>query len=962
MMKRLLLTFSLLFAIGSIATAQQGRNLVLIEEFTNTGCGPCASWSPTLDSCINYRLGDCIAIKYHSAFPNKEDEYYLNEREAMQTRVDYYGVNAVPATFVNGTELGTRTYGFLNQAIDYCMQQPRMFELSVSKQIAGGQLQAKASLTPLGSIDDASRLRLFVSVIEVHIEKPTPFPNGETELNYTMRKMLTPVGGQPFEGATTFEGQWGMDHLDSQQQLGVVAFVQNVETREILATAYSGPEAEGENRMALMSLTDTPDMICTPNYYGKVIFRNDGAGTLTQATLNVRVNGSAKQYDWHGSLDYLERDTLAFDGFTGFDLSEDKNQVEVWFSNVNGTDATSNVATSQFAHSVQASHDVQLKIYTDKKPEEITWKLYDSAGNVVRQGGPYDGQARKFITINLELTHNDCYQIEFLDSGGDGIKGANGNGYYQLFQVDEAGKTSRIAQGDYNGSRHDVFFRLNGALSPVKERLVLFEEFTNTSCDPCAEFSPALDKTIYERMGQMVPITYHYNFPSPTDPFYLAASTDVMARATLYGVTGVPALRVDGEQVGSWGYEDYLDAYVDGAGSVEALVDLDADAQVASDGTLKVDVSVMPKGVADGRDLRLFVAVVEERVEWAQPAANGESAWNYVVRKLLPSPQGQALEADLTQAVPYHYEMSWSPQNFYDDTQLGVVAFVQNMSNRQVLGTVYAPRTTGSPRGIKILKVLNTPNRICSPKFTSDLMVRGTGREPLTSAMLNVSINGQVQQTPWTGRLDYLEIDTISTPLFDSFTLRGDGMPNDVEIWLSQLNGTAEESLHSKLTVANAFAAQHAVRLTLMTDNAPDEITWKLYNSAGDVVAEGGPYTEVRKRHVVDLGLSIDDCYHLEFLDAGGNGITGENGRGYYMLHEVQADGKTRLLTQADYTTAQHDVFFSLEKASTTSLPTVPYTAIPSQSTGQPRDLLGRPATQRSPIIIYQGKKSTTNK
>ena len=56
------------------AEAQQKR-LVLIEEFTNTGCGPCASWSPLLDSCINYRLGDCIAIKYHSGYPYNADEF-----------------------------------------------------------------------------------------------------------------------------------------------------------------------------------------------------------------------------------------------------------------------------------------------------------------------------------------------------------------------------------------------------------------------------------------------------------------------------------------------------------------------------------------------------------------------------------------------------------------------------------------------------------------------------------------------------------------------------------------------------------------------------------------------------------------------------------------------------------------------------------------------------------------------
>ena len=122
LMKRVYTFLVAAFLIVSANMAQ--KRLVLIEEFTNTGCGPCASWSPVLDSCINYRLGDCIAIKYHSAFPNKEDEFYLNEKEAQQSRVDYYDIHAVPTTLVDGQELGDRSFGYMDQAITYCQQQP----------------------------------------------------------------------------------------------------------------------------------------------------------------------------------------------------------------------------------------------------------------------------------------------------------------------------------------------------------------------------------------------------------------------------------------------------------------------------------------------------------------------------------------------------------------------------------------------------------------------------------------------------------------------------------------------------------------------------------------------------------------------------------------------------------------------------------------------------------------------
>ena len=53
-MKRLypLMTAGLLSVLPLCAQ----KPLVLIEEFTNTGCGPCASWSPVLDATIDYHL------------------------------------------------------------------------------------------------------------------------------------------------------------------------------------------------------------------------------------------------------------------------------------------------------------------------------------------------------------------------------------------------------------------------------------------------------------------------------------------------------------------------------------------------------------------------------------------------------------------------------------------------------------------------------------------------------------------------------------------------------------------------------------------------------------------------------------------------------------------------------------------------------------------------------------------
>ena len=68
-MKKTLLL--LLLAASSLSMFAQ-RRLVLIEEFTNHGCSPCASYSPTLDAVLDDRIGEVIAVKYPAGSPDDE--------------------------------------------------------------------------------------------------------------------------------------------------------------------------------------------------------------------------------------------------------------------------------------------------------------------------------------------------------------------------------------------------------------------------------------------------------------------------------------------------------------------------------------------------------------------------------------------------------------------------------------------------------------------------------------------------------------------------------------------------------------------------------------------------------------------------------------------------------------------------------------------------------------------------
>ena len=62
---------------------------------------------------------------------------------------------------------------------------------------------------------------------------------------------------------------------------------------------------------------------------------------------------------------------------------------------------------------------ITVSITTDTWPNETTWTLSDSAGNVLSSGGPYTGVGSTFEEI--VCVGDGCYTFDILDSWGDGI-------------------------------------------------------------------------------------------------------------------------------------------------------------------------------------------------------------------------------------------------------------------------------------------------------------------------------------------------------------------------------------------------------------------------------------------------------------------------------------------------------------------------------------------------------------
>ena len=91
-------------------------------------------------------------------------------------------------------------------------------------------------------------------------------------------------------------------------------------------------------------------------------------------------------------------------------------------------------ATLDDGSCISGGTQIIFNLLTDNYPAEITWTLEDSAGGTVLSGGPYDSNA---TTYSAEACLADgCYTLSVLDSYGDGLCCAYGEGNYELADGD----------------------------------------------------------------------------------------------------------------------------------------------------------------------------------------------------------------------------------------------------------------------------------------------------------------------------------------------------------------------------------------------------------------------------------------------------------------------------------------------------------------------------------------------
>lgn len=332
------------------------------------------------------------------------------------------------------------------------------------------------------------------------------------------------------------------------------------------------------------------------------------------------------------------------------------------------------------------------------------------------------------------------------------------------------------------------------------QRLVLFEEFTQASCGPCASQNPGFNALLQANETKTVAIKYQVWWPG-YDPMYLQNSPDVDSRVDYYSVTGVPHGTMDGAAI----VNDC--AYYTGAPACADQTEIDNEYAVTSPlnvvvthsfnadyTTIYVHVDVTAGSDLTG-SLKLQTVVTEKEIDFATPpGSNGEMEFFGVMKKMLPGADGTST-GDFLAGETKSYDFEWDLSNIYNLNQLMVVAFVQDDATKSVIQAGKSDPNTGLPQ---LDYVVNSVSSItCSDSYDPVVSVTNNSEDAVNALDFTYSVDGGADAMySWTGTIAAYATADITLP---TVTI-GAGATHDIDVSVEGLSGIELSMLNNSIT------------------------------------------------------------------------------------------------------------------------------------------------------------------
>lgn len=448
---------------------------------------------------------------------------------------------------------------------------------------------------------------------------------------------------------------------------------------------------------------------------------------------------------------------------------------------------------------------------------------------------------------------------------------------------------------------------------------VILEEFTGRNCGYCPDGHLIANTIMANNPGRVWAINVHAGSYAPTNypNFNTTASSTILSG---FSVSGFPSGVVNRSTAaaqgrGTWNNLSTQELNQGAVCNVAGVARINPGTRVAT-----ITVEVYYTGNSGYDENYLTVAMLQDSILGSQSGMSSNPSQvvgsqychMHVLRDVItpnvwgesisPTTQGTLITKTYEYQIP---EIIGNPNGV--EVILDHIFFLawvseryQGTPTRPILNACELEKTTMTDEPIypSVSNVTQTIGASCTHVKDFSFNVANIGTQALTSIKFVASVpqGREVYEFEWTGELpsgentniDFSMEVPVGTFIGSLSVTEANGQPfSSSTTFVSEGLDWVDVSVEEETT---------DIKVYIIQDQWGEQITWNIINSAGEVVAEGGPYqhfvgsgsTQVNVENVNDI--AANECYLFTIYDSSNNGICCNFGNGYYYIKDAHGN------------------------------------------------------------------------
>lgn len=225
-------------------------------------------------------------------------------------------------------------------------------------------------------------------------------------------------------------------------------------------------------------------------------------------------------------------------------------------------------------------------------------------------------------------------------------------------------------------------------MSAMTNKVVLLEDFSNVSCQPCIQSNNAIEflkNDVYGR-SKLISIKYATDFPSRNDPMYLDSSEDSDARMEYYNILFTPTVIVDGI------LKPISTDSVSIRGSIDSRTNLTPqfaislnDSVSGNEYFINSTITLVSNSSVDLQNSKVYIIISESEISYDQPpGSNGETRFYDVMREILPNKNGQLLNQIEVVGDNESFNLKTTLKSNWNKEKIETIIFIQNDLTKEI--------------------------------------------------------------------------------------------------------------------------------------------------------------------------------------------------------------------------------------------------------------------------------------